>query len=100
MPTIEQLKTEYEGEWLAILVTASDKFGATEGELFHHSKNRDDIARKVGEIPRGKRKDYDIAILYAGPPVPEDAGLAISFWIAPELELSSAPQMREKLSSH
>ena len=38
MPTIEQLKAEYDGEWLAILVTASDIYGATEGELFHHSK--------------------------------------------------------------
>ena len=94
MPTIEQLKAEYDGEWLAINVTASDKFGATEGELLCHTRDRDGIWRKIKEIPRYKRKDYDLAVLYAGPLVSEGMAIAISVWATPEqmARLSSKTQ--------
>lgn len=85
MPTIEQLKAEYEGEWLAINVTASDYYGATEGELLYHTSDRDEIWRKIGDIPRERRKDYDLAILYAGPLLAEGIdGMLISVWATPE----------------
>ena len=77
MPAIEQLKAEYDGEWLVILVTDWDKFGATEGELFYHSRDKDEIARKMEEVPQDKTKNYDIAVLYAGPLVPEGAGILL-----------------------
>ena len=96
MPTIEQLKAEYDGEWLAILVTASDIYGATEGELFHHSKDRSDIARKILEIPPHERKDYDIKICYAGPPLPEGIdGMLISVWATTEQMASLSSKIRE-----
>ena len=83
MPTIEQLKAEHEGEWLAINVTASDYYGATEGELLYHSNDHDEVWRRIGEIPREERKDYDIKVCYAGP-VPENMAIAISAWLTPE----------------
>ena len=75
MPTIEQLKAEHEGEWLAINVTASDYYGATEGELLYHSNDHDEVWRKIGEIPREKRKDYDIKVCYARPPLSEGVNM-------------------------
>lgn len=84
MPTIEQLKAEHEGEWLAINVTASDYYGATEGELIYHSEDHDEVWGKIGEIPREKRKDYDIKVCYARPPGSEGMPIAISVWAIPE----------------
>ena len=79
MPAIEQLKAEYDGEWLAINVTASDKIGATEGELIYHSDNHDEVWRRVHEILKEKRKDCDIAVFYSGPSLPEGVAGMINF---------------------
>ena len=85
MATIEQLKAEHEGEWLAINVTAIENYEATEGELLYHTPDKDEIWRKIGDIPRERRKDYDLAILYAGPLLAEDIdGMLISVWATPE----------------
>ncbi len=83
MPAIEQLKAEHEGEWLAINVTASDYYGATEGELIYHSEDHDEVWQKVHEILKEKREDYDLKVSYAGP-LPEDMAIAISAWLTPE----------------
>ena len=83
MPTIEQLKAEHEGEWLAINVTASDYYGATEGELLYHSEDHDEVWGKVHEILKEKREGYDLKVCYAGP-VPENIPIAISAWLTPE----------------
>ncbi len=81
MPTIEQMKAEHESEWLAINVTASDKFGATEGELIYHSEDHEEVWERVHEILKKKRDDCDIAVFYARPPLPEGvAGTIISVW--------------------
>ncbi|MCY4652371.1 MAG: hypothetical protein OXC95_04315 [Dehalococcoidia bacterium] len=77
MPTIEQLKAEYDGEWLIVLVTDWDKSGIIEGELFHHSNDKDEIVRKMGEIPKSKNKNYYMAVLYAGQLVPEGTGVLL-----------------------
>ena len=45
-----------------ILVTEWDKSGIKEGELFHHSKDKDEIVRKMGEIP----KEQEQELLYGG----------------------------------
>ena len=85
MPTIEQLKAEHEGEWLAINVTASDYYGATEGELIFHSEDHDEVWGRVHEILKEKRKNCDIAVFYARPPLPEGvAGTIISVWATSE----------------
>ena len=85
MPTIEQLKAEHEGEWLAINVTASDKFGATEGELIYHSEDHEEVWGRVHEVLKEKRKNCDIAVFYARPPLPEGvAGTIISVWATSE----------------
>lgn len=84
MPTIEQLKAKYDGEWLAINVTASDYYGATEGELIYHSEDHDEVWGRVHEILKEKREDYDIKVCYAGPLVSEDIPIAISVWAIPE----------------
>lgn len=75
MPTIEQLKAEHEGEWLAINVTASDYYGATEGELIYHSEDHELVWGKVHEILKEKREDCDLKVCYAGPPIPEGIGM-------------------------
>ena len=77
MTLIERLKVEHEGEWLLILVTDWDKFGAREGELFYHSKDKDDIVRKMDQVPQDKSKSYDMAVVYAGPLVPEGTGILL-----------------------
>ena len=95
MPTSEQLKAEHEGKWLAINVTASDYYGATEGELIYHSDDHDEVWRKVHGILKEKRKDCDIAVFYARPPIQEDvSGMLISVWATPEqmAHLSSKTQ--------
>ncbi len=95
MPTIEQLKAEHDGEWLAINVTASDIYGATEGELIYHSDDHDVVWGKVHEILKEKRKDCDIAVFYARPPLSEEvSGMLISVWATPEqmARLSSKTQ--------
>lgn len=74
MAVIEQLKAEYEGEWLIILATDWDKFSIKEGELFYHSKDKDEIVRKMRDVPKDKNKKYHMAVLYAGPLVPEGMG--------------------------
>lgn len=84
MPTIEQLKAEHEGEWLAISVTASDYYGATEGELLYHSNDHDEVWQKVHEMLKEKREDHDIKVSYAGPLVSEDIPIVISVWAIPE----------------
>ena len=96
MTTIEQLKAEYEGEWLAINVTASDYYGATEGELLYHSNDHDEVWRKIGEIPRESRKDYDIKVCYAGPLLAEGIdGMLISIWATPEQMARLSPKAQE-----
>ena len=85
MPTIEQLKAEHEGEWLAINVTASDYYGATEGELIYRSEDHDEVWGKVHEILKEKREDCDLAVFYARPPLPEGvAGMINSVWATSE----------------
>ena len=81
MPTIEQLKAGHEGEWLAINVTASDYYGATEGELIYHSEDHEEVWGRVHEILKEKRDDCDIAVFYARPPSLEGvAGTIVSVW--------------------
>ena len=95
MAAIEQLKSEHEGEWLAISVTVSDKFGAKEGELIYHSEDHEEVWGRVHEILKEKRKDCDLAIFYARPPLPEGvAGTITSVWATPEqtVELSQKTQ--------
>lgn len=85
MAAIEKLKAEYDGEWLAISVTVSDKFGAKEGELIHHSEDHEEVWGRVHEILKQKRNDCDIAVFYARPPLPEGvAGTINSVWATPE----------------
>ena len=95
MAAIEQLKAEYDGEWLAINVTASENYEAIEVELLYHSRDHDEVWRKIGEIPREIRKDYDIKVCYAGPLLAEGIdGMLISIWATPEqiARLSSKAQ--------
>ncbi len=85
MPLIEQLKSEHNGEWLAINVTESDEFEATEGELIYHSSDHDEVWGVVHEILKEKREGCDIAVFYAGPRLPKGVdGMITSIWFAPE----------------
>ena len=96
MPTVEQLKAEHEGEWLAINVTASENYEAIEGELLYHSSDHDEVWRKIEEIPRESRKDYDIKVCYAGPLLAESIdGMLISIWATPEQMARLSPKAQE-----
>lgn len=67
---IEQLKKQYEGEWLAIVVQGENDPGPSEGVLVYHSPDRDEVWRKIAE---DKRRIY---VAYAGPLVEEGHGVA------------------------
>ncbi len=71
MATVQELKEAYKGEWLAIAVAKRGEAGIEEGELVHHSKDADEVWRR---IKGDKRKIY---VTYAGPPLPE--GYAAAF---------------------
>jgi len=72
MPEIEDLKSLYKGEWLAIEVTMEDASGPVEGRLIYHSTSREDVWRKI----KGDRRR--IYVTYAGPLIEE--GYAVAFY--------------------
>lgn len=66
MPSIEELKQQHAGEWLAVEVTRADQSTPLEGVLLDHDRNRRDLLERV-QLSREK----DIAIFFAGPPLKE-----------------------------
>ena len=68
---IEQLKEDYEGEWLAIAVTNRATEGPTEGELLSHSTDRVHVWKTIRGDPR------HIYVTFAGPMLKE--GYAAAF---------------------
>jgi hypothetical protein len=72
MARIAEIKRRYRGEWLAIAVTKEANGEAVEGKLLLHSRNRDEVWRKV----RLSRKT-EVYVSFAGPPLEE--GYAAAF---------------------
>lgn len=60
MVSIQELKEAYKGEWLAIAVVHAEGYEPQEGELIYHSKDREDVWRR---IKHDRRRIY---ITYAG----------------------------------
>jgi hypothetical protein len=71
MRSIQSIKKAYEGEWLAIAVTKKGKTGPEEGELICHSKNEEEVWRRV------KGDERLVYVTYAGPLL--DEGYAAAF---------------------
>jgi hypothetical protein len=65
MANIEQLKEEFEGEWLAIAVTNRRIEGPTEGDLLSHSTSRTHVWKTIRNDPR------HIYVTFAGPMLKE-----------------------------
>ncbi len=65
MATIEALKQQFDGEWLAISDLKESPSGLEEGELLFHCRDRDEIWARI----KGDRRT--IYVTYAGPPWPE-----------------------------
>lgn len=72
MANIEQLKEQYEGEWLAIAYEDYGTEGPQEGDLIIHSVDETKVWKAIEGDPRG------IYVTYAGPLIDEDAAIAIS----------------------
>ena len=68
---IEQLKEDYEGEWLAIAVLKDEGGIPTDGELLAHSLDEADVWKAIDGDPRG------IYVTYAGPLIDEDMAIAL-----------------------
>jgi hypothetical protein len=71
--TVEEIKTRYDSEW--VLLGDPDVSASREvlgGKLLFHSKDRDEVYRKLGELRPGKS-----AILYTGPQVPEGTAIIL-----------------------
>ena len=66
----EQIKTQFDGEWVLVEVTQFDfeNYEIVEGEVLYHSPDEGEIRRKVSEL---KPKPKAIAIEYLGE-IPED----------------------------
>ena len=64
MAKIAELKKEYEGQWLAIVVTKESETTVEEGDLIFHSKDRHEVWRHI------KGDERKIYVTYAGPPLP------------------------------
>jgi len=73
MATIESLKKQYTGEWLAIEVTKLSEGEPVEGRVIYHDKNRRRLWQKVD-----LSQDKDIYVTYAGPLIEE--GYAVAFF--------------------
>jgi len=71
MASIEKLKKQYHGEWLAISVLAENENGPKEGDLIFHSSDRDEVWRKIDGDLR------TIYVTFAGPLIEE--GHAVAF---------------------
>lgn len=71
METIQQLKDAHKGEWLAIAVVRESEAGSEEGELVYHSRDRNDVWKRI----KGDRRK--IYVTYSGPPL--DEGYAAAF---------------------
>ncbi|MDP6455649.1 MAG: hypothetical protein QF898_20395 [SAR202 cluster bacterium] len=71
MANIEQLKEQYEGEWLAIAYDDYGTEGPQEGELIIHSL--DEIV--VWKAIKGDHRK--IYVIYAGPLIDEDTAIAL-----------------------
>ena len=72
MLEIEVLKKKYPGEWLAIEVTEERDGEPVRGRLILHSKDRDELWRKM-KLSR----DREIYVTYAGPLI--EKGYAVAF---------------------
>lgn len=72
MLEIESLKKKYPGEWLAIEVTEERNGEPVRGRLILHSKDRDELWRKI-ELSR----EREIYVTYAGPLI--EKGYAVAF---------------------
>ena len=71
MRRIEELKREYQGEWLAIRVAKQGPLDPEEGELVYHAKDVQELWRRL----RGDRST--IYVTFAGPALEE--GYAAAF---------------------
>lgn len=68
----EEIFKKYRDEWVLIKCKLVDEsFEVVEGEILHHSKDKDEIYRKLLEL---RPKDY--AIEYTGK-VPEDLAVML-----------------------
>jgi len=71
MSKVEELKKEYQGEWLAIEVEEEDESGPISGKLISHDLDHDKIWE---EIAKDERRIY---VTYAGPSI--EKGYAAAF---------------------
>lgn len=72
MAIIEQLKQDYDGEWLAIMVTKKEIEGPTEGDLLHHSTDWKAVRKAI------KGDAREIYVTYPGPLVEDGHAVAFS----------------------
>jgi len=71
MANIEQLKKEYEGEWLAIAVLKDEGGIPTDGELLAHSLDESEVWTAIEGDTRG------IYVTYAGHLIDDDMAIAL-----------------------
>ena len=71
MAKLEQLKREYEGDWLAISIVKKGAGGIEEGDLVCHARDKEELWRTIRGDPR------PIYVTYAGPLI--DEGFAVAF---------------------
>ena len=72
MAKVDELKKRYKDQWLAIEVTKVEDGEAVEGKLVLHSKDRDEVWKRI----RLSRKK-EIFVTFAGPPL--EKGYAAAF---------------------
>lgn len=70
--TIEEIRSQFESEWVLIEDPKTDEdLKVTGGRVLHHSRDRDEVYRKAVSL-RPKRS----AILYAGE-IPEETAVVL-----------------------
>lgn len=75
MPTIQELKRDHPGEWLAIEVTHEGPQGPEKGELLGHAHLPEEALR--GAKDRRRTARGRVYLTFAGPILPE--GYAAAF---------------------
>ena len=69
---IKEIEEEYKDEWVLIACKDIDEnFNVKEGEVFYHSKDKNEVYRKMLEL-----RPKDCAIEYTGK-VPEDLAVML-----------------------
>ena len=73
--TIEELESQYPGEWMVIHVTERNIHSPTRGRVVYHSKDKEDAYKSLKVTP-----DRLLGIYYGGPRPLDGTEYLISIW--------------------